>query len=110
MTRGALLAELPHILAAMQGDLLAKADNFRRENTVQIDSKRAFEEFFLDQTEATLGFALCHYQDDPALEAKIKEKYNVTVRCVPWDLCHEKGPCLFSGAPAQRRALFAKAY
>lgn len=102
---------IPELLDDIQQNLLAKAKAFREENTVKIDNKQDFIDFFKNsEEEIGGGFALCHWNGDPAIEAKVKEEFNVTIRCIPHHMPEEEGRCIFSGEKSFRRVLFAKAY
>jgi len=102
---------VPEILDEIQSQLLAKAKQFQDENTVIIDQKSDFYDFFkAKEDEIGGGFALCHWNGDPAIEAKVKEDLNVTIRCIPHHLPPEEGICLFTGEKSERRVLFAKSY
>ncbi|MBS0626308.1 MAG: proline--tRNA ligase [Verrucomicrobia bacterium] len=108
--------ELPHritqILDEIQDNLLAKATAFRDQNTVKIDKKSDFYDFFTAKSEDEIhgGFALCHWNGDPAVEEKIKEDLNVTIRCIPIGAPEEAGKCIITGEPSTRRVIFAKSY
>lgn len=109
--RSELHKEIPRLLDAMQNHLLQKATDFREANTVKIDSKKDFDEFFKAKDEEIGGgFALCHWNGDPAIEAKVKAEHNVTIRCIPHNLPAEEGRCIFTGEKSKRRVLFAKSY
>ncbi len=109
--RAELSHRLPHLLDEIQKHLLEKALRFREENTVKIDTKADFDNFFKGkEEEISGGFALCHWSGDPKIEAHVKEKYNVTIRCIPLNAPAEEGVCLFSGDKSHRRVLFAKSY
>ncbi len=107
LARSDLAARIPHILQEIQDNLLAKATAFRDQHTVRIDSLDAFRQFFASETP---GFALCHWNEDPAHEAKVKEELNVTIRCIPLHTPDETGRCIFTGEPSPRRVIFAKSY
>ncbi|MES2274334.1 MAG: proline--tRNA ligase [Chlamydiota bacterium] len=110
LSRGELESQIVSILEAIQSDLLEKATHFRNLNTVKIDSKKEFYEFFTAKGEEIHGgFALCHWNEDPAVEAKVKEDLNVTIRCIPQG-DGEEGRCIFTGEKSPRRVIFAKAY
>ena len=99
------------ILEEMQANLLKKATAFRDQHTVKIDSKEEFYDFFTaDDDEIHGGFALCHWNGNPAVEAKVKEDLNVTIRCIPIDKSPEKGKCIFTGKHSEKRVIFAKSY
>ncbi len=67
-------------LDELQDTLLQRARGFLQRNTVEINNKADFYEFF---TQGEGGFALAHWNGDPEIEAKIKSDLNVTIRCIP---------------------------
>jgi prolyl-tRNA synthetase len=83
-------------------------------NTVTIDSKEEFYEFFTpenpDQPEIHGGFVMAHYSGEPELEEKIQSELKVTVRCIPQTDNPEPGVCIFTGRPSKQRVVFAKSY
>ena len=104
------VARVADILQEIQDGLLAKAKAFRKEHTRVIDTKEAFYDFFTapetgenQPTPIHGGFALAHFNGDPALEEQIKNDLAVTVRCIPLDgqdLCDDDGrpgTCPFTG-------------
>lgn len=105
--RDEFIAQLTKTLDEMQMTILNRAKSFREENTVIIDNQSDFYEFF---TQGSGGFALAHWNGDPAIEAKIKQDFNVTIRCIPLIENPETGQCIFSGEPSRQRVIFAKAY
>jgi prolyl-tRNA synthetase len=111
------VAELPAILSEMQSNLYDRAKSLRDENTVRIDSKADFYDFFTPQNkekpEIHGGFAAAHWSGSADVEAQIKEDLKVTIRCIPFDpevRDDEPGKCILSGEPSPRRVLFAKSY
>ncbi len=109
--RGEISTRIPILLDEIQNHLYKKATAFRDQHTVNIDKKGDFTDFFADKgDEIHGGFALCHWNGDPAIEAKVKEELNVTIRCIPLDESAEPGHCLFTNQKSPRRVLFAKAY
>jgi prolyl-tRNA synthetase len=120
VARGEFIAKLPAILDEIQSSLFQRALAFRTEHTRQIDSKDDFYAFFADPpkkqpndpTPIHAGFALAHFNGDPALEAKIKDDLKVTVRCIPLDPALGGGPgtCPFTGQPSKQRVVWAKSY
>jgi len=103
-----LAQRVPLLLQEIQDHLLAKATQFREENTVRIETLDEFKRFFASDEGG--GFALCHWNEDPIHEARVKEEFNVTIRCIPLHLPEEKGRCIFTGETSRRRVIFAKAY
>ena len=118
VSRAEFVATLPAKLQEMQDNLLARAKKFRAENTREINSKEEFYAFFTpankDKPEIHGGFALCHWNGSPEVEAQIKKDLNVTIRCIPVeaekDFPAEPGICPFTGEPSARRVIFAKSY
>jgi prolyl-tRNA synthetase len=99
------------LLEEIQANLLKKAMAYRDEHTVEIESKKEFYDFFTAKGEEIHGgFALCHWNGDPAIEAQVKEDLNVTIRCIPLHLPSEEGKCIFTGEKSERKVIFAKSY
>jgi prolyl-tRNA synthetase len=107
-----LVASIGDVLDDIQQNLLAKATDFREQHTRKIDKKSDFYDFFTSKKEEEIhgGFALCHWNGDAAVEKKVKEDLNVTIRCIPLDGVEEQGTCIFTGEPSSKRVIFAKAY
>ena len=99
------------LLEEMQKNLLIKAKAFRDLHTAEIKSKKEFYDFFTPKGEEIHGgFALCYWNGDPAIEAKVKEDLNATIRCIPLHLKPEAGKCIFTGEQSSQKVIFAKAY
>jgi prolyl-tRNA synthetase len=111
--RAELVATIGKLLAGIQQSLHDRAAAARQAATVTLDSLAEFERFFTpknaEEPEIHGGLAYCHFVDSPTMDEKLKE-LKVTVRCIPVDGEDEPGKCLFTGQPAQRRGVFAKAY
>lgn len=105
-SRDEFLATVIAQLDEMQASLLAKARAFQQANTVEIHSKEEFYQFFAKDG----GFALVHWNGDPAIEAQIKQDLSVTTRCIPFEQNDTPGKCIFTGEPSKRRVIFAKSY
>ena len=101
-------------LGEIQANFLAKARQFRAENTVRIDRITDFYAYFTpqnaEQPEIHGGFALAHWCGDIACEEKIKDDLKVTVRCIPFDAEEELGACICCGKESHKRVIFAKSY
>ncbi len=112
--RDRFVATLSELLDDIQNTLLERARTFRREQTVEIDTKDAFYDYFTpadrDKPEIHGGFALCHWNGDAEVEEQVKRDLQVTIRCIPLDAAEEPGTCPFSGRPSPRRVVFAKGY
>lgn len=99
------------LLEEIQQNLLKRASAFRDLHTVEIGSRKEFYDFFTAKGEEIHGgFALCHWNGDPAIEAKVKEDLGATIRCIPLHLKPEEGKCIFTGEKSVRKVIFAKAY
>jgi prolyl-tRNA synthetase len=112
-----IVDQLPTILGEIQKNLYDRAKSMRDNNTVRIDSKKDFYDFFMPQNkekpEIHGGFALAHWSGSPEVEAQIKQDLKVTIRCIPFDAevrDDQPGQCVISGEPSPRRVLFAKSY
>lgn len=94
-------------LAELQNNLLKRARLFQEKNTLVMNDKKEFYDFF---TNTEGSFVLAHWNTDPALEAQIKQDLNVTIRCIPTVEEPEAGSCIFTGEKSPQRVIFAKAY
>lgn len=56
------------------------------------------------------NFVLAHWSGDEKVEKQIKDDTGATIRCIPFDSKEEKGICIKSGDPSERRVIFSKAY
>lgn len=111
VARNDVMAKIPVILEEMQKNLLKKATEFREANTICIENKKDFYDFFKGkEEEISGGFALCHWNRDPEIEKRVKEELNVTIRCIPHTIEKEEGRCIFTGEKSSSRVLFARSY
>jgi prolyl-tRNA synthetase len=117
LARSEFVGAVATILQDIQDALYARALAYREANTRVIDTKDEFYAYFTapatknpnDPTPIHGGFAMTHFNGDPALEAKIKDDLSVTVRCIPL-APGEPGTCPFTGQPSAKRVVWAKAY
>lgn len=109
-----LSATVLETLEAIHDNLYARALAFREANTKNMDSKEEFYAWFTpenqEKPEIHAGFAMAHWCENPACEAKIKQDLSVTIRCVPLERAEEKGACVLCGKESPGRVIFAKAY
>ncbi len=114
MRRNEFVKKICSILDEIQGNLFSRASKLRQANSVHIDSKDAFYDFFtpenLKKPEIHGGFAYAHWCGSERCEEKIKEDLGVTIRCIPLTGEKEQGECLVCGSASDKRVLFAKAY
>lgn len=111
MGRGELIANIGNLLSEMQQALFDSAAKLRDDNSHKIDNEKDFRDFFAsaDEQEIHGGFAHCHFANENELQPLLKE-LKVTIRCVPRDDNDAPGTCFFTGKPAAKKAIFAKAY
>ncbi len=101
-----LVSFVINLLDEIQENLYKKALNYRNTHITEVNS---FEEF-KDVIENKGGFVSAHWDGTVATEDKIKELTKATIRCIPNDAKDEKGICVLTGNPSNKRVLFAKAY
>jgi len=94
------------LLTEIQNNIYQKAWNFRKENTVKVDTYDEFKEVLNTKG----GFILAHWDGTPETETRIKEETKATIRCIPFEGEEEEGKCMVTGKPSKRRVLFALAY
>lgn len=106
LTREEFLGSVNNELDEMQAQLLQRARAFQKQNTVEINNKEDFYDFFKGDG----GFASAHWNGSSDIEAQIKQDLSVTIRCIPFDETSGPGRCIFTGEPSKQRVIFAKAY
>jgi prolyl-tRNA synthetase len=97
---------IPSLLEDIQKNIYNRALKFREENTYYTDD---WDEF-TDIIENRGGFVMAHFDGTRETEEEIKNRTKATVRCIPLDSPDEKGKCILTGKPSERRVLFARAY
>jgi prolyl-tRNA synthetase len=100
------VSHVVQLMSDIQNNILQKALRFREENTYFADS---WEEF-RDIIENKGGFVMAHWDGTAATEELIKNETKATIRVIPFDSPDEKGKCIRTGNPSDRRVLFARAY
>ncbi len=114
MNSDKFLKNITSILDEIQNNIFKKALNFQKENTINIDNKEEFYNFFTPKNkknpEIHGGFVNSHWCGSAECEEKIKNDLKVTIRCIPLDVENEKGKCIYCGKESDKRVLFAKAY
>lgn len=104
--RDGLAEKIAALLAEIQKNLFDKALKFRNESITEVNSFDEFKEVL----ETKGGFLSAHWDGTPETEEQIKNLTKATIRCIPLEVKMEKGNCIFSGKPSEKRVLFAKAY
>jgi prolyl-tRNA synthetase len=102
---------ISEILNTIQQSMFDKALQFRNDNTYEVQS---YEEF---KKVVEKGFVIAHWDGTAETEAKIKGETKATIRVIPEEAdyiaqyrINEPGTCIYSGKPAARKVVFAKAY
>ncbi len=100
-----IVKKVPELLEKIQTNIYQKALNFREEYTREVDT---YDDFKVEIEKG--GFLYAHWDGTPETEEKIKEETKATIRCIPIDDDAEKGKCMVTGKPSEKRVLFARAY
>ena len=101
-----IIKEIRARLNEIQNTLYLKAKRFQEENTTYVDNYDDFKETLNNKG----GFIAAHWDGTNSTEEAIKKETKATIRCIPLDSKEEKGSCIYSGNPSNKRVLFAKAY
>ena len=102
-----LPAAVRAMLDQIQASLQAKALTYREEHTTRVDT---YDEFKAAM-DGRPGFVVVPWAHNAANEAQVKTDTQATLRNVPFSEGTPEGKrCMFSGAPADVYAYFAKAY
>jgi len=118
MARDEFVRGAAALLQEIQDGMLERARAFREANTRRIDTAAEFEAFFTPKragdehspAEIHGGFALAHFCGDAAVEAEVKDRLGVTIRCIPLQADGEAGKCVITGRPSAGRVVGAKSY
>ncbi len=112
-----LAAVVPAALAEIQKLLFTRALEYRGENTHSVSTWAEFTDIFPEREAgqeardgSRRGFVWANWCGDRAAEEKVQELTKATIRCMPLDAPEPDGPCVYTGRPAERRVLFARAY
>lgn len=92
------------LLTEIQQNMLAKATRFRDDNTHDVADYDAFKQAI--QT----GFARVWWAGSNADETRVKDETKATIRCFPLEQPGGGGTCFYTGQPADRIAIFGRAY
>jgi prolyl-tRNA synthetase len=100
-----IAARVIDLLSAIQANMLQQATVFRDQNIHDVTN--------YDEMKAIVergGWARGWGAGSSDDEANIKEETGATIRCFPFDQPGGSGRCVYTGAAAERVALFSKAY
>jgi prolyl-tRNA synthetase len=110
MAFDALRAELPGVLDAIQGDMLAAARARLEANSIR---ERISYDRFREVMEGPGAFVYAGWNGDPAVEQRVKEETKATIRVIPDpEFRSPEAPtrCLVTGEPAKHEVIWARAY
>jgi len=96
------------LLANIQANLFKRAAAFRDAHTFHLTDYAEFKTLF--EGEQVPGFILAYWCGNTTCEEKIKEDTKATSRCIPFEQDGQPGRCIYCGAAASEKAVFAKAY
>jgi prolyl-tRNA synthetase len=106
-----IAASVTQMLGEIQQALYDRALTFRKANTAEPADYRQFKQA------VEKGFAYAWWCGSGDCEGKIKEETKATMRCIPLDQtlggasqAGGSGKCVYCGAAASERAIFARAY
>ncbi len=106
VSRENIVEYVSHLMEEIQKNIFIKAARFRDENTRYADTWNEFTEIIENEG----GFIMAHWDGTAETEERIKELTKATIRAIPLDGPAEKGNCILTGKPSERRVLFARAY
>ena len=89
----------------IQSNLLETSKNFRKDNTIHVDSKAEL----IDTLNSTPGFVTCYWDENTSDEIEIKDLTKATLRCY---LLENEGSAkaLNNESVEGKKAIFSKAY
>lgn len=98
------------LLGGIHDSLYNRALEFRNTNTKVITSIEEFRKFFKDSN--SNGFVICHSDHNECSEERneIMKKFKLSARCIPINMKHEEGTCIFTGNTTHTQIIYAKAY
>ncbi len=99
-----LAAQVGEMLDSIQRALYERALKFRIENTHEPRDYAHLGEIVQN------GWALAYWCGSLECEAKVKEDFRATTRCIPLEQDEGEGVCVVCGRPAARKVIFARAY
>jgi prolyl-tRNA synthetase len=99
-----LAGRVQDLLVEIQANLLARATQFRDENTHEPANYTDFQEVVKN------GFARVWWAGSDEDEQRVKTETKATIRCFPNEQPGGQGTCFYTGKPADRVAIFGRAY
>ena len=97
--------KLKENLDDIQSNLLETSKNFRKENTIHVDSKAEL----IETLNSTPGFVTCYWDENTSDEIEIKDLTKATLRCYLLDN-EDSAKSVNNGSVEGKKAIFSKAY
>ncbi len=97
--------KLKENLDDIQSNLLETSKNFRKENTIHVDSKAEL----IDTLNSTPGFVTCYWDENTSDEIEIKDLTKATLRCYLLDN-KDSAKSVNNESVEGKKAIFSKAY
>ena len=97
--------KLKENLDDIQSNLLETSKNFRKQNTIHVDSKAEL----IDTLNSTPGFVTCYWDENTSDEIEIKDLTKATLRCYLLDN-EDTAKSVNNESVEGKKAIFSKAY
>ena len=97
--------KLKENLDDIQSNLLETSKNFRKENTIHVDSKAEL----IDTLNSTPGFVTCYWDENTSDEIEIKDLTKATLRCYLLDN-EDSAKSVNNESVEGKKVIFSKAY
>lgn len=104
VSQNGLAAAVQALLDNIQASLLARATRFRDENTLDVTNYADFK------AAVETGFARVWWAGNNDEELAVKQETKATIRCFPLEQPGGSGACFYTGRPANKIAIFGRAY
>jgi prolyl-tRNA synthetase len=104
VSQDGLVVTVQNLLDEIQANLLARATKFRDDNTHDVTTYDELKEA------VKTGFARAWWAGSNEDEQRVKEETKATIRCFPLDQPGGSGTCVLTGKPADKVAIFGRAY
>lgn len=102
---GDLANNIENLLATIHREMYQKALYFLKSHIVEVKTMDEVGKIGEDG-----GYAKAMWCGDPNCEAAVKERFQMTARCLPFDQSTHGDKCVCCGKKADKVVLFAKAY
>lgn len=109
LDRKQFIHEIESMLHDIQHAMFKKAQGFLENNTITAHSQEQFFDL-CSRSSPNLGFIQAFWSGDSNTEAKLKEEFAITARCIPIQPDKQFGQCIFTGQDNAPLTVFAKSY